>query len=188
MLDNHRTLSLLIGVGLIFVVPISIGTFAFSTLLDDDEGQKAETTDSSAEEDSFDGLAREQNIKITPLPPVESNGSGGVGYDSSGGIPIGRYSHPPTRIESFEEDYSNTNRSLDSPGSSIELNRLRQEQLDSSIPDYSMPSSSNNFKSTEDNNLIDSLSDDMLEVPESETETETEIPPLSPITEPLSGQ
>lgn len=192
MLDNYKTLPFIIGVSLILIFPIGIGTIAFSVLGNDGEGQETETTNSPAEDNPFDGLAREQNIKPAPIPPAEGNGGGGVGYDSSEGIPIGRYSNPPTRIETFGEDLPNTNRPINSSGSSVELNRWRQERekIDSTIPDYSAPSSSNNFKSTEDNSPIDSLSDDMdmLEAPESETETENVPPALSPINEPLLGQ
>lgn len=187
MLDNYKTLPFIIGVGLILIFPIVIGTIAVSVVQNDSEGQ--ETTESATEENSSNVWTGKQNIEITPVPPTDNRGSG-VGYDSSQGIPIGKYSNPPTRIETFEEYDSEIDRSPNSPGSSVEFNRLQQNNLDGDLPNYSAPSSSNNFKSGEDNSLTDSLSPDTLEVPQSDLdeESELEIPPLSPLTQPLGDR
>ena len=185
MLDDYKSLPFIFGVCLLLLVPIGIGSFAYSTLRNDAEETEAETADFQPDRDPFDGLAREQNIKPTPIPPVESSGSAGVGSDSDEGIPTGKYSNPPAQIGSFGSDSYDPSQSrpLDDR-SSVELNRLRQQTIDSQTPDYSTPASSNDFKDTEDNSLIDPLSDDsFLEVPETE-----DSEPVSPVTEPLFGR
>ena len=187
MLDDYKSLPFMFGVCLLLLVPIGIGSFAYSTLRNDAEETEAGTAEFQPDKDPFDGLAREQNIKPTPVAPAESSGGGEVGIDSDEGIPTGKYSNPPAQIGSFGSDSYDASQSQSPPldeRSSVELNRLRQQPLDSQTSDYSAPASSNDFKDTEDNSLIDPLSDDsFLEVPETE-----DSEPLSPVTEPLFGQ
>ena len=177
MPDNYKSLPFILGLSLLFFVPVGIGGFVYSSLRDDVEEQKT-----TSPENSFEGLPREQNIKAAPIPSPENSGSGGTNSDSEG-IPIGKYSNPPTRIESFGEDAALRNRPLDDSRSIVDRNRLIQQNTDKLVPDYSEPSASNGFKRNEDNSLIEPLEDDFLEVPETEDDA-----PLSPVAEPLFGQ
>ena len=178
MPDNYKSLPFILGLSLLFCVPVGIGGFVYSSLRSDAEEQKT-----TSPENSFEGLPREQNIKAAPIPSAETSGSGGTSLDSEG-IPTGKYSNPPTKIESFGEDAASRNRPLDDSGSIVDRNRLIQQNTDKLVPDYSVPSASNGFKGTEDNSLIEPLEDDsFLEVPESEDDA-----PLSPVAEPLFGQ
>ena len=185
MLDDYKSLPFIIGVCLLLLVPIGIGSFAYSTLRNDAEESEAGTADFQPEKNSFDGLARERNIKPAPIAPAESSGGAGISSDSDEGIPIGKYSNPPTQIDSFGSDSYDPSQSrpLDNR-SSVEQNRLRQQTMDSQTSDYSLPASSNDFKNTEDNSIVAPLSDDdFLEVPETE-----DSEPVSPVTEPLFGR
>lgn len=178
MSDNYKSLPFIVGVSLLFIVPIGVGGFAYSSL--GDNGEESETTNQK-NQDPLEGFPSEQNIEPRPVPPTETGGAGTLD-NSSQGIPTGKYSNPPTQIETFGSDAPSPSRPLDDSGS-VELNRLRQNR-DRQTPDYSMPAASNDFKDTEDNSLVDPLSDDsFLQVPESE-----DSEPLSPVTEPLFGQ
>ena len=179
MSDNYKSLPFIVGVSLLFIVPIAVGGFVYSSLGNDAE--ETETTN-QRNEDPFERLPSQQNIEPIPVPPTEASGGAGMVDNSSEGIPIGKYSNPPTEIETSKTDNLNPRRPLDDD-SSVELNRLRQHR-DRQTPDYSIPAASNDFQDTEDNSLIDPLSDDsFLQVPESE-----DSEPLSPVTEPLFGQ
>lgn len=177
MSDNNKSLPFIVGVSLLFLVPIAAGGSVYYSLRDDAE--ETETTN-QRNQDLFKGLPSEQNIKPIPVPPTETSGGTSMGDNSSQGIPTGKYSNPPTQIETFGTDNPNPRRLDDD--NSVELNRLRQQ--DNRQIDYSRPAASNDFKDTEDNSLVNPLSDDSsLELPESE-----DSEPLSPVTEPLFGQ
>ena len=183
MPDNYKSLPFIFGVSLMFLFPLSIGGFVYTSLRNEAKEQQTGQGDSSPETSTFEGLPREQNIKAAPIPSPESSGSAETNSDSEG-IPIGKYSDPPTQIESYGEQATSRSRPLDDSESSVDRNRLIQD-ANKLVPDYSQPSASNNFKRTEDNSLVAPLEDDsFLEVPESEDET----PPLSPVAEPLFGQ
>lgn len=183
MPDNYKSLPFIFGVSLMLLFPLGIGGFVYTSLRNEADEQQTGQADSSPETSTFEGLPREQNIRPAPIPSPENSGGAGTSSDSEG-IPIGKYSNPPTQIESSGEQAISRNRPLDDSGSSVDRNRLIQD-ANMLAPDYSQPSASNNFKGTEDNSLVDPLEDDsFLEVPESEDET----PPLSPVAEPLFGQ
>lgn len=185
MPDNYKSLPFIVGVSLLFLVPVGIGAFAYSSLRDNSDEQQTTEADSLPESSPFEGLPREQNIQAAPMPSTENGGSAEIDSDSSQGIPIGKYSNPPTQIESYGKNTTPRTRPLDDSGSIVDRNRFIQQDADRQAPDYSTPSASNNFKDTEDNSLIEPLEDDsFLEVPETEDET----PPLSPVAEPLFGQ
>ena len=183
MLDDYKSPSFIFGVCLLLLIPIGVGSFTYSALRNDSQETEAKTADFQPNRNSFEGLAREQNIKPIPIAPVQTSGSAGVSYDSNQGIPIGKYSNPPTQIGSLTDSYDSSQNQTLNYRSSIEFNRLRQQNINSQTSDYSLPSASNNFKDT-NNSLIDPLSDDsFLSVPETESEE-----PLSPVAEPLFGQ
>lgn len=170
MLDSHK-LPLLIGVSLLLSIPVGIGAFAYSSLRNEDEPQQ--TTNPSSPTESYG--SSERNF----VPPAPVNNGGSV-EDHSEGIPIGKYSNPPTKIRSYGEDTTSIDRSWNDSGS-VERNRAIQQNAGNSVPDYSQPASSNNFNQTEDNSLVTPLEDDILEVPQDDDE---ETPGLS-VTEPL---
>ena len=174
---------LIIGITLVFIFPASIGGFVYSLLRSETaEKQTENPADSNLENNQFEGLPREKNI-IAPAPPSNSNGASGIDLNSTQGIPTGTYSNPPTTVKSFGESGVSDASRPSEIDSSVERNRLIQQSIDKSIPDYSTPSSSNNFNRSEENSLIDSLEDDsFLEIPERSNE---EPAITSPTTEPF---
>ena len=191
MLDDYKSLPFIVGVSILLLVPFCVGGLIYSSFSSDNAANQTETFD-SPNSSPGSGLAREKNIRS--VPPLSSESSGGIGVNSnsSQGIPIGKYSNPPTEIKSFGTDMPNTSRPLDDFGSSVERNRLNQQNSSRLIPDYSAPSSSNDFNRTEDNSLIEPIEEEQLVeiTPRNEQEliNEQETIPLSPVTEPFSQQ
>ena len=192
MLDNYKSIPFLAGICILFITPLSLGAFVYSSFRADSTDQSTDSAEgSTAKNNSLGGLATESNIKAAPLPLSES-GSGGSNTDSTTGIPTGKYSNPPTTIETGSEELipQTSQNPIDNFESSVDRNRAIQQtisdsndSLDHSIPDYSSPASSNNYHDTQDNSLIQPAEDDsLLEAPESDTEAI----PLTPSTEPLS--
>lgn len=194
MLDNQKSIPLLIGVSILFLIPVGIGGFAFTSLRNDSDSAEKQTggANSQPEGVASPGLARETNIPRTKMPAApESNGSGaGVGSSSTQGIPTGTYSNPPTSITTTGTDLPGINRPIDDFDSSVERNKLNQESLDSFSSDYNAASSSNNFNRSDENydenSLLTPLEDDsFLEVPESDDEESSTLAPVSePLTQP----
>lgn len=184
MLDNYKSIPVLIGVSILFLVPVGIGGFAYTLLRNENaERQPGNTANSQPERAASTGLARETNIRPLPSAPENSGGGAGIDSNSTQGIPRGKYSNPPARIGSTGTDLPSTSRPSSYFDSSVERNRLNQDSLDSVVPDYNTPSSSNNFNGSDDNSLLTPLEDDsFLEVPQSDEE---ELPTLSPVAEPL---
>ena len=188
MLDNHKSIPLLIGVSILFLIPIAIGGFTYTALQEDSgKEQTPEAANSQPDGASPAGLARE-TVGPRPMqsPPNRGTGGGNEALPSNEGIPTGKYSNPPAKIESGGVDLPGASRPIDDFDSSVERNKLNQESIDTMTPDYSAPSSSNNFNNRsndfDDNSLITPLEeDDFLEVPESDDE---ETPTLSPVGDP----
>mgnify|MGYP003433528533 CR=1 FL=1 len=193
MLDNYKSIPFLAGICILFITPLSLGAFVYSSFRADSTDQSTDSAeDSTAKNNSLGGLATESNIKAAPLPLSES-GSGGSNTDSTTGIPTGKYSNPPTTIETGREELipQTSQNPIDNFESSVDRNRAIQQTMNDStndsmdplIPDYNAPASSNNYNDTQDNSLIEPLEDDsLLEAPTSTSETD----PLAPVTEPLS--
>jgi hypothetical protein len=193
MLDNYKSIPFLAGICILFITPLSLGAFVYSSFRADSTDQSTDSAeDSTAKNDSLGGLATESNIKAAPLPLSES-GSGGSNTDSTTGIPTGKYSNPPTTIETGSEELipQTSQNPIDNFESSVDRNQAIQQtmndsindSMDPSIPDYNAPASSNNYNDTQENSLIEPLEDDsLLEAPTSTSETD----PLAPVTEPLS--
>lgn len=183
MLDNPKSIPLLIGVSILFLIPIGIGAFTYTAIQDESDSQQGEAADSQPDGAAPPGLATETNMRPRPMPspPRESRGTV-EDSRSTEGIPTGKYSNPPTKIQSGGVDLPGATRPVDDFDSSIERNKQNQE-IDTNImrPDYSAPSSSNNFNRSDDNSLITPLEEeDFLEVPDSDDE---EAPTLSPFNE-----
>lgn len=193
MLDNYKSIPFLAGICILFITPLSLGAFVYSSFRADSPDQSSDSAeDSTAKKDSLGGLSTESNIKAAPLPLSES-GSGASNSDSTTGIPTGKYSNPPTTIETGREGLipQTSQNPIDNFESSVDRNQAIQQtmndstndSMDPSIPDYNAPASSNNYNDTQENSLIEPLEDDsLLEAPTSTSETD----PLAPITEPLS--
>ena len=188
MLDDYKSLPFIVGVGILLLVPFGVGGLIYSTLNGDNAANQTKTFDSPAS-NTDSGLAREKNI--SSVPPLSSESSRGTGDNSdlSQGIPIGKYSNPPTEIKSFGTDMPDSSRPVDNFGSSVERNPLNQQHTNRLIPDYSVPSSSNDFNRTEDNSLIEPIEEEKLvEIPPSNDQeliNDQETIPLSPVTEPF---
>lgn len=193
MLDNYKSIPFLAGICILFITPLSLGAFVYSSFRADSTDQSTDSAeDSTAKNDSLGGLTTESNIKAAPLPLSES-GSGASNTDSTTGIPTGKYSNPPTTIETGSEELipQTSQNPIDNFESSVDRNQAIQQtmndsindSMDPSIPDYQAPASSNNYNDTQENSLIEPLEDDsLLEAPTSTPETD----PLAPVTEPLS--
>ncbi|MGF1590465.1 MAG: hypothetical protein ACFCU7_14730 [Pleurocapsa sp.] len=182
-MNVYKSLPVIIGITLVFVVPASIGGFVYSLLSNETaEKQTENPADSNLENNPFEDLPKEENI-IAPAPPTNSNSASGIDLDSNQGIATGRYSNPPTTVKSFGDSGVSDASLPPEIVSSVERNRLIQQNIDKSIADYSTPSSSNNFNRPEENSLIDPLEDDsFLEIPDSSNE---EAATTSPVSEPL---
>ena len=190
MLDNHKSIPLLIGVSILFLIPIGIGAFTFTALQGDSkQEQTGEAADSQPDGASPYGLSTETNIRPRPMPQSsEGRGEGAIGdHSATEGIPTGKYSNPPTRIRAGEVYMPGATSPIDNFDSSVERNKQNQN-IDTTLPDYSAPSSSNNFDSnlnrSDDDSLITPLEEeeDFLEVPDSDDDEE--LPVLSPVGEP----
>ncbi|MEL6501466.1 MAG: hypothetical protein AAFQ23_08690 [Cyanobacteria bacterium J06623_1] len=180
MFDDYKSVPLITGVSLLFLVPVGIGAFAFSSLTND----RTEQAPSLANNNHSEIRGSRNSETITPIPESEYGST--VDADAGMGIPIGKYSNPPTEIESGigmpRANYHSTSEFYPS----IQENQLRQEALRNSISDYRTPSSSNSYQEFEDNSLITPLENEaLLEVPGAATRNETETSPLSPVAEPL---
>ncbi|MDJ0594233.1 MAG: hypothetical protein QNJ72_30365 [Pleurocapsa sp. MO_226.B13] len=178
MKQSSGSISIIIGVSILSVTFLGLIGVVYSVFRD----SLPEETDAPelAEDDSpFEQLKKEKNIIIVPVPE-QVGSSPGIDSSSNGGIPIGKYSNPPSTINSHGSSNYRENRPIDSFDSSVERNRQRQEAFDNTIPDYSQPSSSNNFNRSSDNSLIESLdNDDFLDSPSNDRQERINTPPLT---------
>ncbi len=184
MLDDYKSLPFIVGVSILFLVPCGMVGIIYSSLQSDNTENATGTADSPSESNPLDGLATKQNIRVAPAPIPETSSSHlGVDSNTSQGIPIGKYSNPPTTIQSPGVALPETSHPLNNSSSIVESNRREQQNTSRLIHDYSTPAASNNFHRTEDNSLIDPLEEDsFLEAPDSDN---PETIPLSPVNEPL---
>lgn len=174
MKRNSEHIPIIIGVTILCCVALGLSGIAYSFYRSEVTQQQEEATDLANDDSPFEQLKREKNIVITPVPE-EFDGSTGID-NSSEGIPTGTYSNPPTSINptsstepilesrplNNQTDFNSTTKNF-SPQESL------TESLSESSIDYSGPASSNNFNSSNDNSLLDSLEEDtsLLETPSS---------------------
>ena len=97
----------------------------------------------------------EQKIISAP-PPNPGSGSVEINNDFKEGIPTGTYSHPPKTIRSSGSSSLSPESPLRDNNSSVERNKSIEENMaaenaQSTTPNYSQPSSSNNFNSSTSN-------------------------------------
>lgn len=178
MSKKKTSIPIIAGILILFLVPLSIGTAIVATL-QAEENEQQDREEASVESSPFSDAKSKQSLEATPLPQTGSIGSGTVDNQTEG-IPTGTYSNPPTSIGSsgIDSNTSTTSRPLEDFDASTEQNQLSQQENNTIAPDFSSPSTSNNFTSTEDNSLIDPLEDDsFLEVPET-SNSPTSTPPL----------
>ena len=179
MQKKSRYSPVLIGVVMLFIVALGMGGIAYSFYRTEIAEEQEESSDMANDDSPFEQLKKEQGIVITPVPQQEG-GSGGIDLNSNEeGIPTGTYSNPPAIVDSTAGLYSaEPNRPLNNFSSSVESNQLNQERFSNDMPNYTSPSSSNNFNSTSDNSLVEPLDNsDLLESPD-ETDTSIEASPL----------
>lgn len=200
MHNNSKSL-FIIGVSMLILAPLSGGWVVYSFFNSETESaeeQAGEGEEFGLEDNHFEKLEEERNVLVAPTPE-DSQGRGTIDpkESNSEGIPIGKYSNPPTSLDSSGssnfsgnrsiDDFDSSSRPLDDFDSSIERNRSRQQYTNRMTPDYNTPnteSSSNNFNSTEDNSLVEPLEEDVLEIPESDDDEQPTG--ISPLEEPLS--
>jgi len=183
MSKNQTSVSMIVGISILFLVPLFVGT-AITAAFQAEENEQQEIEDAGVESSPFSDAKSKQSLEVTPLPETGSIGSGTV-ENQIQGIPTGTYSNPPASFSSSGDDVTTTDtsrRPLEDFDSSIEENQLRQRENNSFVTDFSSPAASNNFNNTESNNLVNPLDDSFLEVPESNNDASTTI---SPTIEPL---
>ena len=176
MKENSERLPVLIGLLILSVASLGLGGLIYSFARSDTVQEQTETSEDFAQENS-PSEESDKNILVAPAP-VEGEGGGMTGIDSNSetGIPTGTYSNPPSTVNSFEySDLPEQNSSIHDFDSSVERNRLSQQNsqqsLDATIPDYSSPSSSNNFNQTDDNSLIEPTEENsLLEIPDTDSD------------------
>lgn len=179
MFHDFKSPSFIIGVSILLLVPFGLGGIVYSSLRNDDAQQQAGGDSSSSEERPFEELARESNIPPAAVSSPDNSGSG-ASSNPSPGIPIGKYSNPPTSITTGGYDSpSNTPSEVDSgfEGSSSGISS------NPALPDYAAPNSSNNFNRNHDRSLVTPL--EANETLESPTRTFDSPPPLAPTAETL---
>ncbi len=174
MKKDSGYLSILAGISILAAVFLGLGGIAYSFYRSEIAEEKEESLDIANDDSPFEQLKREKNIVITPVPE-EKGGSGKI--VETEGIPTGTYSNPPTEINTSGSSYSTE---INRPNPMVESNNFNSESLIDNQPDYSRPSSSNNFNNSDDNSLIEPLeNDDFLDVPENNSDDLLETPPLT---------
>lgn len=180
MSKKKTPMPMIVGILILFLVPLSIGTAIVATF-QAEENERQDIEETIVESSPFSDAKSKQSLKAVPLPQTGRIGSGTV-ENQTEGIPTGTYSNPPTSIGSFGSDSntSTTGRPLADFDASTERNQSSQLGNRSIVPDYSSPSASNNFNSTENNSLIDPLEDDsFLEVPRTNNSSTSVTPPIN---------
>lgn len=180
MSNEYKSLPLMAGVSILFLIPIGIGAFAVSTISGDSDRHSPSTAADDSAKISRKKSPNEE-LKTVPIPSADYRG-GSDAVDADGGIPLGTYSNPSTTIPTGRGLTSSRNRGIGNFGSSIERNRAIGDSIDrNSTPDYSAPSSSNNYN-TPDNRLAAPLEDDrFLELPDSDSNSEPVTIPTEPL-------
>ena len=175
MKENSERLPVLIGLLMLSVASLGLGGLIYSFARSDTVQEQTETSEDYAQENS-PSEESDKSILVAPAP-VEGGGGGMTGIDSNSetGIPTGTYSNPPSTVNSFEyPDLPEHNSSINDFDSSVERNRLSQQSLDATIPDYSSPSSSNNFNQTDDNSLIEPTEENsLIEIPDTDSDEQS---------------
>jgi hypothetical protein len=195
MLDNYKSVPFLAVISILLLTPVGIGALVYSSVRSDYADQSSKKAgESTAASSSLGESARKSSAQFAPSAPS----SGGRDLNPTTGIPTGTYSNPPTTIKSgsgiapTDTSPQNNPQPIDDFPSSVDRNRAIQQSLnnspgsslDHSIPDYSNPAPSNNYKSTQDSSLIKPLSESsLLKTPESTPEP---VVPLAPVVQPRS--
>ena len=174
MKENSGNLPVVIGVVMLIVVTLGLGGIIYSfTQSEAVQEQTDNSSDFAQNNNQLEAEQLDKNIIIAPTPKEVEAGSK-IDTNSETGIPTGTYSNPPTSVKSFDysDDYSSD--LSGQYGSSVERNRLRQQNLDTTMPDYSSPSSSNNFNRADDSSLVAPIEDDsLLGVPDTDHNEES---------------
>lgn len=202
------SLPIVIAAGITLTVFVGLSGIVISFVNSDSVQEQMDKEGTQAQQgtQTQDGFANndreeEKNVLVAPAPiPVPVPSSGGADaateLNSETGIPIGTYSNPPAAIKSSADPYtSDTSTSeQDYPignfgASSVESNRLTQQNGTLRTPDYSSDSSSNSYNSPNSTSLTDganSLTDENSLVTPPEEETFLDSPSSSSSSESLS--
>ncbi|WP_019508476.1 hypothetical protein [Pleurocapsa sp. PCC 7319] len=164
MRKNSENLPVVIGVVMLSVAVLGLGGIIYYFTQSEAVQEQTENSPDFAQKNSqLEAEKSDKNIIVAPAPTeVEGGGRSGIDPSSETGIPTGTYSNPPTSVNSFDysDDYSSS--LSEQYGSSVERNRLRQQNFDITRPDYSSPSSNNNFNQSDDNSLVEPIAEDSL--------------------------
>ena len=162
MKRNSESKAVIIGVIILSLTFLGLAGVTYSFYQNDVVGESdSDDFSETKEDDPLEQLKREKNLDITPTAEQEESGMGTL--EPEPGIPTGTYSNPPTTIDSFDDSEPTTpttNRPIENFDSSVERNRRIQSTFGNTTPDYSRPSSSNDFNDTSENSLIEPLEND----------------------------
>ena len=164
MFNDFKSPSFIIGVSILLLVPFGMGGLIYSALRNDDAQEQTSIDNSATEDNPFQELARASNLPSRAISTPETNGSRGP-MPQSEAIPIGKYSNPPTTINTNDVDAPRTNKIQKSLGSDS-INSFGMSD-NGTIPDYNAPNSSNNFKRPSESLLDSAAENELLEVPQS---------------------
>lgn len=181
MRNKSVSTSVIAGISLLFLVILGMGGIAYSFYRTEIAEEQEESADMANDDSPFEQLKKEKNMVVVPVPE-ENQSSAGIDFEREG-IPTGTYSNPPSSITPTSDLYNSypteENRPIDDSDSSVYSNRSLDRSLTDTLPDYSRPSSSNNFNSTSDDSLVQPLEDsEFLDVPGEEREDLSETPAL----------
>lgn len=166
MKPKSASFPIIMAVSIILTVFVGLSGIVIS-FISSDSVQKRINKEGTQAQDGFAGnnQQEEKNILVAPAPaPAPSKGGANAVTESNSqtGIPIGTYSNPPTAVKSSGNSYtpdtstSEQNSPIGNFGSSsIESNRLTQQNGTLRTPDYSSDSPSNNYNSSNSNSLTD---------------------------------
>ncbi len=177
MKRNSGNISIIIGASILALMTFGLVGIVYSLYINETTQEEPDSNRIAEKNNPYQNLKREKNFVTTPVTEQKSNGGGRL--EPEKGIPTGTYSNPPTTVNSFGDYDTTIDRPFENYDSSIESNRLSQQRFGHATPDYSRPSSGNNFNNSSNNSLVDSLeNDDFLDVPDPNSHDAVETPSL----------
>ncbi|WP_319422488.1 hypothetical protein [Pleurocapsa sp. FMAR1] len=162
MKNNSSRRLVIIGILLLsttaLLLAVALNSFYSENVAQDEKNSQKTAKDYNPYEKSN---GKDKQKIISAPPPAAGSGSVEINNDFKEGIPTGTYSHPPKTIRSSGSSSLSPGSPLQDNNSSVERNKSIEENMaaenaQSTIPNYSQPSSSNNFNSSS-NSLISPL-------------------------------
>lgn len=163
MKNNSSRRLFIIGILLLsttaLVLAVALNSFYSENVAPEEEDSQKTAEDYNPYEKS-NGEDKQKIISVPP--PAAGSGSVEINNDFKEGIPTGTYSRPPKTIKSSGSSSLSSESPLRDIDSGVERNKSIEENMaaenaQSTTPNYSQPSSSNNFNSSTSNSLTGSL-------------------------------